>query len=111
MVSLGPGDWELITIKAINAIKDSNAICIQTKSSDLSFNKSLTFQIVQKILEQFNLQKKIIPIYTPMRFKQSDWEKEAAILIDAIKQYKKVSFTTLGDASIYSTVYYLLDHS
>ncbi len=36
MVSLGPGDIELITIKALKALRESDAICIPTKSSDNS---------------------------------------------------------------------------
>ena len=39
MVSLGPGDVELITLKALNAFKSCDAICVPTKSQDNSFKK------------------------------------------------------------------------
>ena len=29
MVSLGPGDYELITIKALKALKNCDAICVK----------------------------------------------------------------------------------
>jgi precorrin-2/cobalt-factor-2 C20-methyltransferase len=36
MVSLGPGDVELLTLKALNAFKECQAICVPTKSEDKS---------------------------------------------------------------------------
>ena len=60
MVSLGPGDFELITVKALRALKNSDAICVPTKSSDHSFKKSMTFKIVSKLMEEFGFNKPII---------------------------------------------------
>ncbi len=52
MVSLGPGDIELITIKALKALKESDAICIPTKSEDRSFKKSLTHKIIKALMQE-----------------------------------------------------------
>lgn len=109
MVSLGAGDASLVTIKALNALKNSDVICIPTKSKDNRFDKSITYKIVKTLFEEFGFSKEIIPVYTPMKFKEEDWQREVDILVDATKKYDKVSFVTLGDAGIYSTVYYLLD--
>ena len=109
MVSLGPSDFELVTIKALKALQKSCAICIPTKSSDNSFKKSITYKIVQDLMNEFNFSKPIIPVYSPMQFKKEDWQREVDILIKSVEKYKIVSFVTLGDASIYSSVYYLLD--
>ncbi len=109
MVSLGAGDANLVTIQALDILKNSDVICIPTKSKDNSFGKSVTHNIVQTLFKQFNFDVKIIPVYTPMKFKQHDWQNQVDILTNATKTYNKVSFVTLGDASVYSTVYYLLD--
>jgi len=109
MVSLGPGDIDLITIKALKALKNSNAICVPTKSSDNSFKKSLTHKIITKLMKEHNFKKKIIPVFTPMHYRVEDWQNQVNILYKAIEEHKKVSFVTLGDSAIYSTVYYLLD--
>jgi precorrin-2/cobalt-factor-2 C20-methyltransferase len=109
MVSLGAGDAQLVTIKALNALRDSNAICIPTKNKDGKFDRSITYKIVQELFTQFEFKKEIIAVYTPMKFNQNDWQQQVDILMDAIKKHNIVSFVTLGDASIYSTVYYLLD--
>ena len=68
MVSLGPGDYELITIKALKALKNCDAICVPTKSPDHSFTRSMTHKIIQKLMEEFEFEKPLIPMYTPMHF-------------------------------------------
>ncbi|BFU78934.1 hypothetical protein ALC152_21490 [Arcobacter sp. 15-2] len=109
MVSLGPGDHELVTIKALKALKNCGAICIPTKSHDHSFNRSITYKIVKNLMEEFGFDKPILPIYSPMNFKHDDWQYQVDIIKKGIKEYGSVSFVTLGDSAIYSTVYYLLD--
>ncbi len=109
MVSLGPGDIELITIKALKALKESNAICIPTKSEDRSFKKSLTHKIVKALMQEHNFKKPLIPVYTPMHFKKEDWQYQVDILYKGFETNKTLSFVTLGDSAVYSTVYYLLD--
>lgn len=108
MVSLGPGDVELLTIKALNAFKECDAICVPTKSDDNSFTKSISYQIVSQALKILNIEKKIIPVYTPMMFISQDWDNEAEVIMQATRQHKKVCFVTLGDAGVYSSIYYLL---
>ena len=60
-------------------------------------------------MQKHNFKKPIVPVYSPMRFKLEDWEAEANILIETTQKYKRVAFVTLGDAGIYSSVYYLLE--
>lgn len=109
MVSLGPGDYELITLKALKALQNCDAICVPTKSADHSFKRSMTYKIVKNLMDEFGFNKPIIPMYTPMRFKVDDWQRQVDILMNSFKEYNSLSFVTLGDSAVYSTVYYLLD--
>jgi precorrin-2/cobalt-factor-2 C20-methyltransferase len=109
MVSLGPGDIELLTLKALNAFKECDAICVPTKSEDESFTKSITHTIVTEALALLGVEKKVIPVYSPMRFNPKDWENEADKVLQTLQDNAKVCFVTLGDAGIYSSIYYLLD--
>lgn len=109
MVSLGPGDVELLTIKASRAFQECDAVCVPTKSSDNSFEKSITHRIVMEAFALLNINKPIIPVYTPMQFKAEDWDNQVETIMNAFNTYEKLCFVTLGDAAIYSTVYYLLD--
>ncbi len=108
MVSLGPGDVELLTLKALNAFRDCDAICVPTKSKDESFKKSISFSIVSKALELLKIEKEVIPVYSPMHFIEEDWDNEAKVILETTKKYKRVCFVTLGDAGVYSSIYYLL---
>jgi len=98
MVSLGPGEAEMITVKGLNALKDVNAICIPTKSEDRSFSRSMTHKIVTDLMQKFNFSKTIIPVYTPMLYQDEDWEAQVEIIISAVESYGSVAFVTLGDA-------------
>jgi len=109
MVSLGPGDAELLTYKALKAFRDSDAICVPTKSPDNSFDKSISYTIVSDALKLLGIERELVPVYSPMRFKHEDWEHEADIILDTLKKHNRVSFVTIGDAGIYSSIYYLLD--
>jgi precorrin-2/cobalt-factor-2 C20-methyltransferase len=109
MVSLGPGDVELLTLKALNAFKECDAICVPTKSEDNSFRKSISYKIVTEALDILEIKKELIPVYSPMHFLYEDWVNEAEVLLTSLKKYKKVCFVTLGDAGVYSSIYYLLD--
>ncbi len=108
MVSLGPGDVELLTLKALNAFRDCDAICVPTKSKDKSFTKSISYKIVSQALELLKLEKEIVPVYSPMHFVEEDWDNEAKVILQTAKKYQKVCFVTLGDAGVYSSIYYLL---
>lgn len=109
MVSLGPGASELITLKALKVLQESEIICVPTKSSDGSFTHSLTYKIVTSLMEEYDFSKKIVPVYTPMHFKEEDWHYQVDVILNCFNTANTISFVTLGDASVYSTVYYLLD--
>jgi precorrin-2/cobalt-factor-2 C20-methyltransferase len=109
MVSLGPGDAQLLTYKALEAFKASDAICIPTKSSDKSFDKSISHKIVSDALKLLGIKRKLIPVYSPMQFRHDDWVAEADTILTTLRSHKNVSFVTIGDAGIYSSIYYLLD--
>jgi len=109
MVSLGPGDIDLLTLKALENLKNSDVICVPTKSENHSFEKSMTYKIIKKLMDKHNFSKPIVAVYTPMHFKKEDWQYQVDILYTTLKTYDTVSFVTLGDAGVYSTVYYLLD--
>ena len=109
MVSLGPGDSELITLKALKALQKCDAICVPTKSDDRTFTKSLTHKIVSEIMQENSFSKPLIPIYSPMHFLKEDWQHQVDTIYETFQTHESVAFVTLGDSAVYSTVYYLLD--
>jgi len=107
-ISLGPGDIELITIKALNLIKKSDILVVPSKSKD-NFERSITFKILQKLFKKYDFKKELYLLYSPMDFNEKTWIRQANEIIDLSKKYEKISYVTLGDAAIYSSVYYILD--
>ena len=109
MVSLGPGDAELITLKGLHALQEADAVCIPTKSEDGSFTRSVTYDIIETLASRYTIDAVRIPVYTPMRFRPDDWKRQADIVAETCKNYTRVCFVTLGDSAIYSSVYYVAE--
>lgn len=99
-VGVGPGDIELFTLKAINAIEEAAYIFIPE-----SRGKSIAYDIARPLLEdKYN----IIFLDIPMGCGR-DLYKTYAERIFRTSEGKTSVFLTLGDPSIYSTFIYIAD--
>lgn len=105
-VGVGPGDPELMTLKAIRVIKENDIIALPGKDSE----KSTAYQIAVKNVPEL-AHKKLVPIYMPMvkdrELMLSEHEKGAKIIEKYLEQGKNVVYLTLGDPTIYCTFSYL----
>ena len=106
-VGCGPGDPDLLTVKAVNAIKDADVIMCPTSKEGKS---SIALSVISSIIDE---QKKpeIIHLVFPMT-KDTDilkntWEKNSKIIAEHSLSNKKVVYITVGDPYLYSTWIYL----
>ncbi|MDE7315738.1 MAG: precorrin-2 C(20)-methyltransferase [Mucispirillum sp.] len=102
-VGIGPGDKELITIKAVNIIKNADVIALPDSFS----SKNRAYEIVKEYITG----KEIIYLPMPMtkdkeHLRQSH-ENGAELIINCLDKGKNVAFATLGDPSVYSTYMYV----
>lgn len=117
VIGIGPGDPELLTLKAVRIIKEAPVICVPKGREEGS---SLALSIVEKAVSLRD--KEIIEAHFPMkktrgqqaRDKGQDdlddkWNETAATILDRLKKGNDVAFLTLGDPTIYSTFFYLYD--
>ncbi|BAX81799.1 precorrin-2 C(20)-methyltransferase [Labilibaculum antarcticum] len=109
-VALGPGDPELITVKALNCLKKSEKIYYPATQSSKGNQDS--FSLV--ILKQLDVEeKKFIPINVPMSKDRSHAVKAYADLFlkvqKDVEEGKQVSVVSEGDISFFSTFSYLLE--
>lgn len=109
-IGVGPGDPELLTIKAVNAIKKSNVIiAIQSKKSD----NSLALSIVEKAGIDLSL-KEVICLIWPMSKDQEllskFYEKTARKIANILEQKKTVGYLVLGDPCVFGTYMKLHSH-
>lgn len=105
-VGVGPGDPELMTLKAIRIIKENDIIALPGKDAE----QSVAYQIAVKNIPEL-AQKQLVPIYMPMikgrNLINAEHEKGAKIIEKYLDQGKNVVYLTLGDPTIYCSFSYL----
>lgn len=111
-IGVGPGDSELMTVKAARLVGEADIIITpKTEKKDGSVALNIAKPYIQEHTE-------IIPVVFPMVFHEetlSDaWIEAKNIIVSYLEQGKKVVFLTLGDPMFYSTymyVYRLIEHT
>lgn len=107
-LGIGPGDPELLTLKAVRLIQENEVIALPGKNP----RETVAYRIAVQAVPQLR-QKELISVEMPMtkdmqRLEES--HQEAARQLEAyLRQGKNVVFLTLGDPTVYST--YLYVHS
>jgi precorrin-2/cobalt-factor-2 C20-methyltransferase len=121
VVGIGPGDPELMTVKAMRVIREVPCIFVPKGREEGS---SLALSIVQKILPLEG--KEIVEAHFPMvktvssaecgarntEEKQeldSKWNEIVEKVLTRVEKGMDVAFITIGDPGIYSTFFYLYD--
>lgn len=105
-IGVGPGDPELITLKARNVLAQVQVIF--TPVSKVG-KKSVALSIVQELLEQHQ---QVVELLLPMSkdpdYLERCWTNAAEVIARKLGNDKKGAFITLGDCLLYSTYSYLL---
>ena len=106
-VGCGPGDPELLTVKAVNAIRNANVImCPTSKEGKPSIALSVVSSLIDKDKnpEIVNL---VFPMTKDKDILKNTWQKNSQIIAERIYSGKKVVYLTVGDPYLYSTWIYL----
>ena len=105
-VGVGPGDPELMTLKAVRLIRENDIIAVPGKNARESLAYKIAVQAVPELKD-----KELVPVYMPMVRNRESIEEEhrrgAALLARYLDQGKNVVYLTLGDSTIYCTFSYL----
>lgn len=105
-VGVGPGDPELMTLKAVRLIKENDIIAVPGAEVRETVAYKIAVQAVPELAD-----KELLPIYMPMTHDKAELElnheKGAKALEAALDTGKNVVFLTLGDPTIYSTFSYV----
>ena len=105
-VGVGPGDPELMTLKAIRMIRENQVIAVPGKLAE----ESVAYQIAVKNVPDL-AQKELLPVYMPMvkdrKLMDQEHQKGARLIEAYLDQGKNVVYLTLGDPTIYCTFSYL----
>lgn len=105
-VGVGPGDPEMMTLKAVRMIREADVVAVPGECA----KDTVAYRIAVQAVPELEA-KELLAIYMPMthdRAKmQENHQKGAKLLEKMLDTGKKVVFLTLGDPTIYSTFSYL----
>lgn len=105
-VGVGPGDPELMTLKAVRLIEENEVIAVPGEDVKATVAYKIAVQAAP-VLEH----KQLLPVYMPMthdRDEMKHWHEKGALKIEQVLSAgQNVVFLTLGDPTIYSTFSYL----
>lgn len=109
-VGVGPGDVELLTLKAAKILKTVPVICSPKSSKE---KESIALSIVEPIIDEREDRKNVMlvePIF-PMieddKTLEKVWDSAAELIAHYLDSGRDLAFVTLGDPSIFSTFSYV----
>jgi precorrin-2/cobalt-factor-2 C20-methyltransferase len=104
-VGCGPGDPELLTVKAAGMLRNADVIFTPTAREG---KPSIALSIVQQYV---NATAKIVDLIFPMIKNREQarlyWRRNAEQIAETAKMGKNVVYLTVGDPSLYSTWIYI----
>jgi precorrin-2/cobalt-factor-2 C20-methyltransferase len=108
-IGVGPGDPELLTIKAAKALKAADVICVPKPHVN---KPSMALGMVKQVLDERTVPAEVVELVFPMTKDELNnrklWVESAKIVASKAKK-GTVAFITLGDPMLYSTFLYLYE--
>lgn len=105
-VGVGPGDPELITVKAVRVIKEADIIFTAASTKN---TYSLAVEIASPYISpSVPMETLSFPMTKDVKEVEAAWIHNATQIAAVLKQGKTAVFLTLGDPTTYSTFGYIL---
>lgn len=109
-IGIGPGDPELLTLKAVRLIRESDVIMVPAVSPDKDCRDSVAYRIAVQAVPEME-EKECVAVLLPMTKDKEELarshQKAAAQTADYLKQGKQIAFLNLGDVTVYASYLYV----
>lgn len=104
-IGCGPGDPDLLTLKAINIIKNADIIYTPTAREG---KPSVALSIVEGFLNKdTEIQQLVFPMIKDFNKLKENWKDNTKEITNSIRNGKRAIYLTVGDPSLYSTWIYI----
>ena len=106
-IGVGPGDPDLLTVKAVRAIREADVIMCPASGED---RPSIAFSVVRPLIDGSKNQqviKLIFPMTKDRDVLERTWKTNARIMAETVLTGKNVVYLTVGDPYLYSTWIYM----
>ena len=108
-IGVGPGNPELLTLKAHRILNEADVIFCPEKEEGAG---SFAYDIVKDLIRSSKAD--VVNLVYPMHYHgpklQEMWEQNAGLIAEYLKGEKTGAFITLGDPAVYSTFMYTLPY-
>ena len=102
-VGVGPGDPELLTVKAVRVLREADVVIVP----DASSGDKVALNIAKDYLKDKQIQFVKTPMVRDKAVMDAAHEAAADTICALLDEGKQVAFLTLGDPAIYSTYMYI----
>jgi len=106
-IGVGPGDPDLLTVKAVKAIQDADVIMCPASAED---RPSIALSVISSLIDKSKNQeivKLIFPMTKDKDVLEAHWKTNAKIMAEKVLSGKNVVYLTVGDPYLYSTWIYM----
>ena len=106
-IGVGPGDPDLLTVKAVKAIQYADVIMCPASAED---RPSIALSVISSLIDKSKNQeiiKLIFPMTKDRDVLEAHWKTNAKIMAEKVLSGKNVVYLTVGDPYLYSTWIYM----
>ena len=106
-IGVGPGDPDLLTVKAVRAIQNADTIMCPASAED---RPSIALSVFYSLFDKSKNQEIVKLIFAMTKDKdvlEAHWKENSKIMAEKVLSGKNVVYLTVGDPYLYSTWIYM----